>query len=147
LSQRRRSDAETTDLETVIIDMLDSQYKNPTVSAVLTPPKAGCLGGRSPRAAPPLRSAALFFLQDVADRYAPSPLVDALGATDQRLVTIFRVERCPDLARDYSEAGQPRRDPPTKPPHPAAGMCCYSETPSAATPVYHRRFSEGLIPI
>jgi hypothetical protein len=57
-------------------------------------------------------------------QFAPSPLVVeiALGATNQRLIPVLRVERFLDLARHYSEAGQPRRDPPTKPPHLAAGM-------------------------
>jgi hypothetical protein len=56
----RETDVEATDLETVIVDMLDRQFKNPVAWLGSIPPKmvAGRLCRRCAGSAPALRSAA-----------------------------------------------------------------------------------------
>jgi hypothetical protein len=56
----RETDVEATDLETVILNLLQGQYENPVRFVALTPPKSGRRTFRqmSPKIAPALRSPA-----------------------------------------------------------------------------------------
>src|SRR5206468_10296636 len=55
-------------------------------------------------------------------RAKPAPDADCARRNASTPRPVLRVKPFLDLARYYSEAGQSRRDPPTKPPDLAAGM-------------------------